>query len=55
MATAMMMNSIKMSSSTPSITPPLSSSSSVNLPVRTIPGSYGLPLIGPISDRLDYF
>lgn len=55
MATAMMMNSIKMSSSTPSLTPPSSSSASVNLPVRTIPGSYGLPLIGPISDRLDYF
>ncbi|KAK6918837.1 Cytochrome P450 [Dillenia turbinata] len=25
------------------------------LPVRTIPGSYGWPLLGPISDRLDYF
>ncbi|PRQ52730.1 putative cytochrome P450 [Rosa chinensis] len=26
-----------------------------SLPVRTIPGAYGLPLLGPISDRLDYF
>ena len=35
--------------------PPLPSSPSSTLPVRTIPGSYGLPLLGPISDRLDYF
>eukprot|EP00262_Sarcandra_glabra_P004865 TRINITY_DN1610_c0_g1_i1.p1 TRINITY_DN1610_c0_g1~~TRINITY_DN1610_c0_g1_i1.p1 ORF type:complete len:467 (-),score=23.64 TRINITY_DN1610_c0_g1_i1:209-1609(-) len=27
----------------------------VALPLRTIPGSYGLPLIGPLKDRLDYF
>ncbi|GAB4825193.1 hypothetical protein Ancab_008068 [Ancistrocladus abbreviatus] len=26
-----------------------------SLPVRTIPGSYGWPMLGPISDRLDYF
>ncbi|XP_027091642.1 allene oxide synthase-like [Coffea arabica] len=25
------------------------------LPLREIPGSYGLPFIGPIKDRLDYF
>ncbi|XP_020238397.1 fatty acid hydroperoxide lyase, chloroplastic [Cajanus cajan] len=25
------------------------------LPIRQIPGSYGLPLVGPVSDRLDYF
>nr|AYV88860.1 cytochrome P450 oxidase CYP74B29 [Polygala tenuifolia] len=25
------------------------------LPVRSLPGSYGWPLLGPISDRLDYF
>lgn len=25
------------------------------LPARPIPGSYGLPLIGPLKDRLDYF
>ncbi|KAL3509825.1 hypothetical protein ACH5RR_029226 [Cinchona calisaya] len=43
-------------SSSPSIasSPPPSSQSS-SLPVRTIPGSYGWPLLGPISDRLDYF
>lgn len=26
-----------------------------NLPLRSIPGSYGLPLLGPIGDRLNYF
>lgn len=26
-----------------------------NLPVRKIPGDYGLPVIGPWKDRLDYF
>ncbi|KAI4334138.1 hypothetical protein L6164_018867 [Bauhinia variegata] len=26
-----------------------------NLPVRQIPGSYGWPIVGPLSDRLDYF
>nr|CAB54848.1 hydroperoxide lyase [Medicago sativa] len=25
------------------------------LPIRQIPGSYGWPLLGPLSDRLDYF
>ncbi|RWR96115.1 putative inactive linolenate hydroperoxide lyase [Cinnamomum micranthum f. kanehirae] len=25
------------------------------LPLRTIPGSYGLPVLGPLKDRLDYF
>ncbi|PON42538.1 Cytochrome P [Parasponia andersonii] len=34
---------------------PSPSSPPSTLPVRTIPGSYGLPLLGPISDRLDYF
>ncbi|NP_001275329.1 fatty acid hydroperoxide lyase [Solanum tuberosum] len=34
---------------------PLSTPAPVTLPVRTIPGSYGLPLLGPIADRLDYF
>lgn len=29
--------------------------SSTSLPLRTIPGSYGWPLLGPLSDRLDYF
>ncbi|GAV69702.1 p450 domain-containing protein [Cephalotus follicularis] len=28
---------------------------STTLPLRTIPGSYGWPMLGPISDRLDYF
>lgn len=32
-----------------------SPSSPSTLPIRTIPGSYGWPLLGPISDRLDYF
>ncbi|KAJ8557254.1 hypothetical protein K7X08_002879 [Anisodus acutangulus] len=41
---------ISMMSSTPLLT-----STPASLPVRTIPGSYGLPLLGPISDRLDYF
>ncbi|KAK2392496.1 hydroperoxide dehydratase [Trifolium repens] len=26
-----------------------------NLPMRRIPGDYGLPFIGPFQDRLDYF
>lgn len=25
------------------------------LPIRKMPGSYGLPLVGPLTDRLDYF
>ncbi|CAN8287654.1 unnamed protein product [Cochlearia groenlandica] len=28
---------------------------SKNLPIRSIPGNYGLPIIGPVKDRLDYF
>ncbi|EOX93265.1 Hydroperoxide lyase 1 isoform 3 [Theobroma cacao] len=46
------------SSSSPLATQALSAPSSrppTNLPTRTIPGSYGWPLLGPISDRLDYF
>ncbi|XP_007049106.2 PREDICTED: fatty acid hydroperoxide lyase, chloroplastic [Theobroma cacao] len=46
------------SSSSPLATQPLSAPSSrppTNLPTRIIPGSYGWPLLGPISDRLDYF
>ncbi|KAE8722297.1 PRLI-interacting factor K family protein [Hibiscus syriacus] len=46
----------------PSFSSPLASQSlsapsrqASNLPLRTIPGSYGWPLVGPISDRLDYF
>ncbi|KAA0040226.1 fatty acid hydroperoxide lyase [Cucumis melo var. makuwa] len=33
-----------------SISPP-----PVSLPLRNIPGSYGFPLLGSISDRLDYY
>ncbi|XP_022727971.1 fatty acid hydroperoxide lyase, chloroplastic-like [Durio zibethinus] len=47
------------SSSTPlasqSLSAPSSRSSPTNLPLRTIPGTHGWPLVGPISDRLDYF
>ncbi|KAM1716479.1 hypothetical protein EV2_024874 [Malus domestica] len=36
--------------------PPLSQPQPpASLPVRTIPGGYGWPLLGPVSDRLDYF
>ncbi|XP_030524990.1 allene oxide synthase 1, chloroplastic-like [Rhodamnia argentea] len=33
----------------------MSSPSSSNLPLKPIPGSYGLPFFGAIKDRLDYF
>ncbi|KAK7261130.1 hypothetical protein RIF29_27434 [Crotalaria pallida] len=39
----------------PSLATPPSSPPPTNLPLRQIPGSYGFPLLGPISDRLDYF
>ncbi|XP_031125344.1 allene oxide synthase 1, chloroplastic-like [Ipomoea triloba] len=44
-------------SATVSDTPPTVSMSPVpeKLPTRKIPGDYGLPLIGPWKDRLDYF
>lgn len=32
-----------------------SSVESIKLPIRKIPGDYGIPVIGPIKDRLDYF
>ncbi|KAK9155613.1 hypothetical protein Sjap_003093 [Stephania japonica] len=42
--------------SSPSYTPLESPTPSLaSLPVRQVPGSYGLPLIGPLWDRLDYF
>ncbi|KDP30776.1 hypothetical protein JCGZ_13719 [Jatropha curcas] len=45
-------------SSSSSFSPPQTistqSSPSPSLPLRKIPGSYGWPLLGPISDRLDY-
>nr|QUN00507.1 cytochrome P450 74B44 [Tripterygium wilfordii] len=54
------MMTTKMMSSAPGMTPGQSVTSqppqpSTSLPLRTIPGSYGWPLLGPISDRLDYF
>ncbi|XP_010548890.1 PREDICTED: linolenate hydroperoxide lyase, chloroplastic [Tarenaya hassleriana] len=39
----------------PKTKPQSSSPPPSQLPLRTIPGSYGLPLLGPLSDRLDYF
>ncbi|CAL1396211.1 unnamed protein product [Linum trigynum] len=43
-------------SSIPGLTKPAPSSSpQSNLPIRQIPGDYGLPGVGPIQDRLDYF
>ncbi|XP_058222749.1 allene oxide synthase 1, chloroplastic-like [Rhododendron vialii] len=35
--------------------PPSPTKPPTKLPVRKIPGDYGLPIIGPIKDRLDYF
>ncbi|XP_010263820.1 PREDICTED: allene oxide synthase-like [Nelumbo nucifera] len=35
--------------------PPPTASPAPKLPLRKIPGDYGLPFIGPIKDRLDYF
>ncbi|KAI8548759.1 hypothetical protein RHMOL_Rhmol07G0298700 [Rhododendron molle] len=35
--------------------PPSQTKPPTKLPVRKIPGDYGLPIIGPIKDRLDYF
>ncbi|XP_043688833.1 fatty acid hydroperoxide lyase, chloroplastic [Telopea speciosissima] len=54
MVTQMMTSLPRMSSS--SVTPPIVASPTPSaLPVRAIPGSYGLPLVGPFLDRLDYF
>ncbi|KAL4555532.1 hypothetical protein LXL04_038154 [Taraxacum kok-saghyz] len=53
-AKMMTMNRITSSSSSP---PPVKTSipsQSTSLPIRSIPGSYGLPLLGPFVDRLDY-
>jgi hydroperoxide dehydratase len=38
-------------SAQPSVAPP----EPTKLPIRKIPGNYGIPFIGPINDRLDYF
>ncbi|XP_048444464.1 allene oxide synthase 1, chloroplastic [Pyrus x bretschneideri] len=42
------------SSSSVSANPP-ESDQTKPLPLKNIPGDYGLPFVGPISDRLDYF
>lgn len=63
MTKMMSISSAMSSSSSPSPSPPQPSAQSLStqsppspsLPLRTIPGSYGWPLLGPISDRLDYF
>ncbi|KAI4378268.1 hypothetical protein MLD38_015769 [Melastoma candidum] len=39
------------SSSSSSLSPP---PAQAGLPMRSIPGTYGWPLLGPLSDRLDY-
>lgn len=39
----------------PSVAPPSPPLSTVDLPVRPVPGSHGWPLIGPFADRLDYY
>ncbi|XP_076929637.1 fatty acid hydroperoxide lyase, chloroplastic-like [Bidens hawaiensis] len=44
-------------SSQPPLTSPTTTTSqppTSSLPVRPIPGGYGLPLLGPLADRLDY-
>lgn len=39
----------------PSAAPALNPLETTKLPIRKIPGDYGLPLVGPFKDRLDYF
>ncbi|XP_077233186.1 allene oxide synthase 1, chloroplastic-like [Tasmannia lanceolata] len=34
---------------------PFTPTTTPKLPIREIPGDYGLPFIGPVKDRLDYF
>ncbi|PON88965.1 Allene oxide synthase [Trema orientale] len=41
--------------SVPAPPPKVPPTESTKLPTRQIPGNYGLPFIGPIQDRLDYF
>ncbi|KAL3714725.1 hypothetical protein ACJRO7_006603 [Eucalyptus globulus] len=63
MARVVMTNMSPAMSSSPPLSPTSSSLSPqpsvvplpTAIPVRTIPGSYGWPLLGPMSDRLDYF
>ncbi|KAL2894740.1 Allene oxide synthase 1 chloroplastic [Bienertia sinuspersici] len=42
-------------SATVTLPPSTETPKSRNLPVKKIPGDYGLPIIGPIKDRHDYF
>lgn len=56
LTTTLSLSTIMSSSSPPSIpavAPP--SPSPKNLPLRPVPGSYGWPVLGPLSDRLNYF
>ncbi|KFK32912.1 hypothetical protein AALP_AA6G305300 [Arabis alpina] len=59
--TRLLIRPIKASSSSSETTPPpdlavsTRTESTKDLPIRPIPGNYGLPIIGPIKDRLDYF
>ncbi|KAM7514167.1 hypothetical protein LguiA_003750 [Lonicera macranthoides] len=39
----------------PSTTAPLPRPASTTLPIKPLPGDYGLPFFGPIQDRNDYF
>ncbi|KAL6975687.1 hypothetical protein U1Q18_024482 [Sarracenia purpurea var. burkii] len=45
----------KMMSISPGMPSPAVTKPPESLPLRSIPGSYGWPVLGPISDRLDYF
>nr|XP_043618642.1 fatty acid hydroperoxide lyase, chloroplastic [Erigeron canadensis] len=47
-------NTITSSSSPPPVTKTPITTQPTSLPTRTIPGSYGLPLLGPLADRLNY-
>uniref|UniRef100_A0A2P2KQH6 Hydroperoxide lyase family protein n=1 Tax=Rhizophora mucronata TaxID=61149 RepID=A0A2P2KQH6_RHIMU len=55
MATKAMTKMMSMNPSSSQQSLPIQSQPSSSLPIRSIPGSYGWPLLGPISDRLDYF
>ncbi|CAI9294779.1 unnamed protein product [Lactuca saligna] len=48
------MSRITSSSSSPPPVKTSITSQPTSLPIRTVPGSYGLPLIGPFIDRLNY-
>lgn len=46
---------MSMSSTAAAMMSAMASTTTTALPARPIPGSYGLPLVGPLKDRLDYF